>query len=232
MVSRVGVKVLGVTLARGGSVAIKDKNIRSVGGKPMIVWTLDEVKKCKTIDHYVVSTDSAKIAGVVDAQGAQVLNRPEELAQNDTPAIDALIHALDTIETATGEQFDIVADIRVTNPMKLADDIDGCVRKLMSSGADVVCGISQLDDHHPSRIKYLVGDRLADVWPEPSGNRQDLTPTCYIRNGSIYACRASALREGIHFSGGDIRGYVMPSERGINVDSELDLLVCNALLST
>ena len=225
-------RVLGITLARGGSVAVPKKNIRMVAGRPLIEWTIQEVNKCKLIDRYVVSTDSEEIADIVQDLGVEVINRPDFLAMDNTPAIDALIHTLDTVEHIYGEEYSIVADIRTTNPLKLASNIDGAIQKLFSSGADVVCGVSRLDDHHPARIKTIVGDRLIDVWPEHSGNRQDLTPDVFIRNGSIYAVRTTALREGIHFTGGDIRPWLMPQERGVNIDSELDLLICETLLSS
>ena len=226
--------VLGITLARGGSKGVKDKNIRIVGGKPLLAWTIKQAQEAKQIDRYLVSTDSAHIANLAREWGAEVINRPAHLATDSAPSIDALIHGLDVAEKHFGMEFDVVADIRTTNPLKSSDDIDECVRKLMSSGADTVCGVSKLGDTHPARIKTMLSDgRLVDVWPEPSGgNRQDLIPDCFIRNGSIYVTRVNALREGIHFSGGDIRGHLMPLERSVNIDNELDLLVCEALLST
>jgi CMP-N-acetylneuraminic acid synthetase len=224
-------RVLGVTFARGGSVGVPQKNIRSVGGKPLIAWTLEEAKKCKMLDEYVVSTDDQAIANVALEHGVPVYEEPYSDGTN--PLLERILWLLDLLEEA-GEEYEALVDIRATNPLKSADDIDACVRKLMSSGADVVCGISKLDDHHPARIKQLVaGDRLVDVWPEPTdGLRQSLKPDVYIRNGSIYACRVSALREGIHFTGGDIRGHIMPLNRSVNVDTELDMLVCEALLTS
>ena len=182
-------KVLGITLARGGSKGVRDKNIREVAGKPLLVWTIEQALEAK-LDEYVVSTDSARIAAVARKHGATVIMRPDELATDTATSISALIHALDTSERAYSTEFDIVADIRNTNPMKLAYDIDGAIRKLIATGADCVAGVTKLEDHHPSRIKMIVEDRLVDVWPEPEGgNRQDLKPDVYIRNGSIYAVR-------------------------------------------
>ena len=220
--------VLGATFARGGSVGVPRKNVREVGGKPLIAWTLQEALKCTTLDRYVVSTDDEEIAEVARQYGVEVIEEPYSDGTN--PLLERIIWLLNKLD----EEYEILVDIRTTNPMKLASDIDACVRKLMTTGADVVCGVSKLDDHHPMRIKQMVaGNRLVDVWPENiSGLRQDLHPPVYIRNGSIYACRVNALYEGIHFTGGDIRGYEMPAERSVNVDGELDLLICDALLSS
>ena len=132
-----------------------------------------------------------------------------------------------------GVTYDAVADIRCTNALKTYEDIDGMVQMLVETGADVVCGVTRLEDHHPSRIKMMMPDKkLVDVWPEPkSGLRQDLTPEVYIRNGSVYVVRMSALMAGIHFQGGDIRGFEMPEERSLNVDSEMDLLATEVMLA-
>ncbi len=210
-----------------------NKNIRGVAAKRLLEWTIEQALEAK-LDEYVVSTDSTQIAAVAREYGATVIMRPDELATDTATSIDALIHALDITEMLAGQpEFDIVADIRNTNPTKLAYDIDGAIRKLIATGADCVCGVTKLEDHHPSRIKMIVEDRLVDVWPEPEGgNRQDLTPDCYIRNGSIYAVRTTALREGIFFLGGITRPWVMPIERSVNIDTELDMLVCEALLTS
>ena len=223
---------LGITLARGGSKGVKDKNIRTVGGKPLLAWTIQQAQEAKKLDHYIVSTDSPSIAAVAREWGAEVIFRPAYLATDEAPSIGALIHGLDVAENLFSMEFDVLADIRNTNPTKLPSDIDGAIEKLIRTGADCVAGCTKLEDHHPSRIKMIVEDRLVDVWPEPEGgNRQDLAPDCYIRNGSIYAVRTAALREGVFFLGGVTRPWLMPLERSVNIDTEQDMLVCEMLLT-
>jgi len=225
--------VLGVTLARGGSKGVPRKNIRTINGKPLLAYTIEEALKSKFINKYVVSTEDKEIANVAHRYGADVINRPEELADDDTPSIDAIKHALIVSEDMWGS-FDVVADLRCTNPLKTVEDIDGAIGKLINTGADVVVGVSKLEDHHPSRIKRIFQDRLIDfAWPEdPRGQRQDLKPDAYIRNGSIYIVRASAIMEGIHFLGTDeIRPWIMPLERSVNVDTELDFKLIEVMLS-
>jgi len=225
--------VLGVTLARGGSKGVPRKNIRPINGKPLLAYTIEEALKSKFINKYVVSTEDKEIAAVAREYGADVINRPEELADDNTPSIDAIKHALIVSEDWWGS-FNVVADLRCTNPLKTVEDIDGAIEKLIRTGADVVVGVSKLEDHHPSRIKRIFQDRLIDfAWPEdPRGQRQDLKPDAYIRNGSIYIVRASAIMEGIHFLGTDeIRPWIMPLERSVNVDTELDFKLIEVMLS-
>lgn len=227
-------RVLGITCARGGSKGVPNKNIRDVAGKPLIAYTIDEAKRATLLSRYVVSTDSQEIADVAKSYGAEVpFLRPTPLAYDWTPTYDVLKHALGWAEKDEGEEYDAIADIRCTNPFKVALDIDGAIDKLFKTGADAVIGVSKLEDHHPSRIKRIVNDTLLDFsWPEPpGGNRQDLSPDAYIRNGSVYIVRRTAFMEGIHFDGSfNIRPWIMPPERGVNIDTEYDLLLADVML--
>lgn len=224
-------KVLGITLARGGSKSVPGKNIAVLNGKPMLAYTIEEALKSRYVTRYVVSSDSDEVLEIAREYGADVIKRPEYLAQDDTPTWDALKHALDYCESDV--LYGIIADIRCTNPLKTVDDIDGAILKLVKTGADSVIGVSKLDDHHPYRIKRLFKDRILDFGGiEPSGfNRQDLKPDAYIRNGSIYVSRRAAFMEGVHIRGSDeTRPWVMPPERSVNVDTELDMLLVDTLL--
>ena len=224
-------RVLGLTMARGGSRGVPRKNVRMVAGKPLLVWTIEEAMKSKMLDRYIVSTDDVEIRDIAAKNGAETPFM-EPHSDGTGPLAKRILWVLDQLEEH-GDYYPIVADIRCTNALKTWQDIDACISMLLRTGADVVCGITRMEDHHPSRLKQMMPDgRLVDVWPEPeSGLRQDLRPPVYIRNGSIYVVRTQALREGIHFQGGDVRGYEMPIERSINVDTELDLLATEVMLN-
>ena len=226
---------LGITLARGGSKGVPGKNIKLLAGKPLIAYTIEEALKSTLVDYYVVSTDSEEIASVAKRCGAEVVVRPKELAQDNTPTLPALLHALEYMESDLDEKlnFDIVADIRCTNPFKTARDIDGAVDKLVRTGADAVIGVCKVTDKHPSRLKRVFRDRLLDIWPEPaSGNRQDLTPDAYVRNGSVDSVRRIALEEGVHIRLSDnVRPWIMPEERSLNIDTEMDFMIAEVLKS-
>ena len=225
-------RVLGITLARGGSKGIPRKNIRNLNGIPLLAHTILEVRLCKMLDEYVVSTDDREIASVAEEYGARVVMRPPHLAQDTTPTLPALIHALEEVEN--GERFGVVCDLRCTNPFKLASDIDGAIDKLIRTDADAVIGVCRVEDGHPARLKRIFQDRLVDIWPEPrSGNRQDLEPPVYIRNGSIYVVARDALEKGVHIQLSDnVRPWIMPKERSINIDEEMDFLLAEALFDS
>ena len=118
-----------------------------------------------------------------------------------------------------------------TNPLKTASDIDGALQKLHVSSADSVVSVVRVWDHHPSRLKYIEGDRLRDFYPEiPESRRQDLEPPAYVRNGSIYAfTRASFERTGRRL-GDDVRPYVMDESRSVNIDEPIDLEIARIMI--
>jgi len=226
--------VLGITLARGGSKGVPHKNIRMVAGKPLLAYTIEEALRCTLITKYYVSSDDEKILRVARKYGANTIKRPPELAEDTTPHQDALLHALEEAERIDGVHYDVVADLRTTNPFKTSVDVDGAIQKLIRTNADCVAGVSKLEDHHPARIKMIYNDRLVDVWPEPvGGRRQDLTPDVYIRNGSVYVVKSDNLRAGRFFIGSDlvVRPWYMPEERGVNIDTETDLLFAEAIIN-
>lgn len=220
-------KVLAITCARGRSNGVPHKNIKSIAGKPLLAWTIQEAKKSKYIDKYVVSTDDPDIADVARSYGVDVIARPTELAEDKTPIRDVLLHAMDMFP-----DFEYVVDIRTTNPLKTVNDIDGCIETLFKGG-DMVCGVSRVEDQHPSRVKRIVNGVLVDFWPENTGNRQDLKPPAFIRNGSVYVSWADHLRQRVdlYFSGDNIRPWVMPPERSVNIDTPYDFLVAEAMLN-
>ena len=86
--------VLGITLARGGSKGVPRKNIRMIAGKPLLAYTIEEALKCTLLDRYIVSSEDDEILAVAKEHGAETVKRPRHLAQDDTPHIPALIHAV------------------------------------------------------------------------------------------------------------------------------------------
>ena len=118
-----------------------------------------------------------------------------------------------------------------TNPLKKVEDIDGVIEKLHETKADSVVSVVRIWDNHPSRVKYIENDRMIDFYPEiPESRRQDLTPSAYVRNGSIYAMTHKQLHTYSERLGKDTRPYIMPEERTINIDEPIDLELARILL--
>ena len=221
-------KVLAVTLARGGSKRVPKKNIYPICGKPLLQYTTDEVKESKYVDKYLVSTDSSEIIEVCGELGVDWVERSAAAAIDTATTATALFDVLNRVNY---KDFTYLVEIMCTNPLKVVEDIDGCIEKLDETGADSVVSVVRVWDYHPSRVKYIEDDRLKDFYPEVlETRRQDLTPPAYIRNGSIYATTMVSFFKTKVRLGEDTRPYIMPEERTINIDEMIDLYVAEEVI--
>lgn len=214
-----GKKVVAITLARGGSKSIPKKNIVDLNGRPLIDYTVEEVKKSKFIDEYYVSTDDEDIIEYCKSKNVNYIERPAELASDTAKSSDALIHGIKDIDCY------YIVEVMATNPLKTVEDIDGCIELIEEKNVGSVVSVCRIFDQHPSRVKYLNENGvMMDFYPEePESRRQDLKPPAYIRNGSIYAMRKSYLLDcGARYTKRSV-AYVMPNERTVNIDEPADL---------
>lgn len=227
-------RILGVTLARGGSKSVPRKNIALLNNIPLIAYTITEAKRSKFLTRYIVSTDDIEIQKVAIQYGAEApFLRPTELASDNSSSVDAIQHAVAWVEDEEGSTYDYVVELMCTNPMKTSNDIDTAIEKLIETGADSVIGVHKLEDHHPIRIKKIIDDRIEDFClPETlETRRQDLKPEAYIRNGSIYALRRDHLMvEGKRYGSNNSRPLIMSPEKGVNVDSYIDFKLAEILI--
>jgi CMP-N-acetylneuraminic acid synthetase len=226
-------KVLAITLARGGSKSVPNKNIKKILGKPLIYYTIKEVLKSKYVDDYIVSTDSKKISEVAKKYGAKVpFLRPKNISNDKSAPQDALIHALNKYEKLTKIKFDYIIEIMCTNPLKNHQDIDLCIKKLDVTKSDTVISVQRLFDHHPIRIKKIKNDRIKDfiLKENERTRRQDLKPHAFIRNGSIYAISRKTLVKHRSKVGKISRPYIMPDHRSINIDEKIDFYIAELMI--
>lgn len=226
-------KVLGVIPARGGSKGVARKNLRELGGRPLLAWTAQAALSASRFSRVVLSTDDDEIAEVGRSLGLDVpFRRPSELATDAARAIPVIQHALGEVERLDSNTYEVAVLLQPTTPFRTAADLDGAIELLEASAADSVISVVAVGGHHPARMKYLEGDRLLDPpFCEAFENqpRQELREM-YIRNGAIYATRSSVIRLG-SFKGTDCRAWIMPPERSVNIDTELDFEYAQWLLS-
>lgn len=221
-----GKTVLAITLARGGSSKVPRKNIVDINGRPLLAYTIDQVKLSVYIDRYLVSVDDEEVAKVCEQEQVESFRRSDKNATDTATSADALLEIVELFS-----DYHYIVEIMCTNPLKIVDDIDGCIEKIEATGSDAVVSVVRIYDHHPSRAKYIENDRLMDFYPEvPESRRQDLSPPAYVRNGSIYAMVCSSLLSTGQRLGKDTRAYIMPEERSINIDEPVDLIVARELM--
>ena len=212
--------------ARGGSRGVPRKNLRTVAGKPLLAWTILEAQKAKGLDRLILSSEDAEIIAVAKGYGCEApFVRPAELARDETPGIEAVLHAL---EQAQG--YDIVVLLQPTSPLRLAVDIDGCVEMMIAQRAPACVAVSEAAQNPYWMYTLGAGLRLKPlIEPERHHRRQDL-PAVYMVNGAGYAAEIEWLRKARTFLTEETVAYLMPQERALDVDSEQDLMLAEGML--
>lgn len=234
MADKTAPKVLAVIPARGGSKGVPRKNIRLVCGKPLIAYTITTALAAKHWFHRViVSTDDPEIAHIARDYGAEVpFLRPAELAGDHVPTVPVLQHAVRFVEAQENIAMDWVCLLQPTEPFRTAEDIAGALTLGFEGGCDSVISVTQVFATHPILMKRIENNRLLPfVIEEKEGTRrQDYQPPAYMRNGAIYLTRRDVLMKQNSIWGEVIRPYVVPHERSVSVDTELDLKVVEILM--
>lgn len=219
-------KTMGLIPARGGSKGIPGKNIKPMAGKPLIAWTIEAALRSDLLDAVVVSTDDTEIAAVARRVGAMVpFLRPTALAQDSTPGIDPVLHALDLLP-----EFTAVLLLQPTSPLRTTADIDACLRLARNRQAPSVVSVSE-PDTHPYWTYRLGSDQSLQQFLDspPVTRRQDLPPV-FALNGALYYAQSHWLRQGRRLVGAETLAYVMPRERSVDIDNLLDWRMAELLL--
>ncbi|MET3105555.1 CMP-N,N'-diacetyllegionaminic acid synthase [Oxalobacteraceae bacterium GrIS 2.11] len=220
-------KILALIPARGGSKGIPRKNIRTLAGKPLIAWTIEAALRCPALSSVVVSTDDPEIAAISTQCGASVpFMRPPELAQDDTPGMAVVLHALQHLP-----EFDAVLLLQPTSPLRSSADIDAILAMAAEQQAQCIVSIAE-PPHSPYWMVSLNGDqRIKKIIDLPDVTRRQALPAAYAINGALYFARCDWLRDQQSFLTEDTLGYVMPPERSLDIDTPLDWKIAELLLS-
>ena len=220
--------------ARAGSKGVVDKNIRPLAGKPLIAHTIGQARDSRMFDVIAVSSDGERILECAREWEADlVVKRPAELAGDSSAKIPAIVHCAKEAEERTGTIFDIIADLAVTSPLRTVDDIRSALELLESSGApNVLSAAPAADSPYFNIVERDEENRLhlSKQLDRPVLRRQD-APPCYALNGAVYvwtrqslfAANEAVVRE-------DSELYMMPPERSLDLDTEIDFQVAQALM--
>lgn len=227
-------RVLAVVPARGGSTGIKLKNLRKVGGVPLVARAGHVAQALEFVDRAVVSTDHDEIARVASAAGlALPFMRPAHLSGPAVADWDVLVHALTEVERLDGCAYDTVVMLQPTSPLRTPDQVRRAVALLVEGGHDAVWTVSETDSKaHPLKQLALAGDGTLALY-DPAGAqvvaRQQLAAV-YHRNGIAYAMTRSCLVEQKTIMGRRTAGLVIEGPVA-NIDTELDLAWAEFLLA-
>lgn len=218
--------------ARGGSKGIPRKNLVLLNGKPLIQYTIEAALASHYVDAVLLSTDDQEIVEIAKRLGVDCgYRRPVELAADNTAMIDTVEHGLLWFEQTLSRMPDEVLLLQPTSPLRTVSDIDGAVEVFRSEGADSLVSVQPMAEHP---CECVVGGQGGwnFLFPPPEGavRRQDYKDNYYFINGAIYLARTTTLLKKRQFvDEGKSILYVMPRERGIDIDTPLDLTVAEAI---
>lgn len=216
---------------RGGSKGIPRKNLKDVGGKPLVVWTIEQALASTKDLRVIVSTEDAEIAEVARTAGAEVIDRPAELAQDTTATEPVILHVLDVL-AERGEEPETVMLLQATSPVRRPGTIDRALTQLEETGVDSLVGVvpqtpflwwTARDGHGPT----------ADFDVDHRPRRQELTEDQmrYRETGSLYVTRPWVYRERNNRIGGEIGLFIMDEVEGVDIDGPLDLALAGKTLT-
>lgn len=225
-------KILALIPARGGSKGLPRKNVRLLAGKPLIAWTIEAALNCACFARVIVSTDDTEIADISKSYGAEApFQRPLELAGDQAKSIDVAIQAIKWFEER-GEYFDLIALLQPTSPLRNTSDIQNALSLFNLKKAGAVVSVCECE-HSPLWMNTIGEDlSMRDFLVKSALNQNRQVLEQYYRlNGAVYLADIQYLSTNYGFFGPRTYAYIMPQERSVDIDSELDLKFVEFLLS-
>lgn len=223
-------KIIAIIPARGGSKGIPKKNIKPLLGKPLIVYTIESALRSKYLDRIIVSTDDKEISQISKNAGAEVVERPEKLAEDKTPAYMAIKHAVDYLQKAEKYESDIVIMLQPTSPLRGKEDIDRAIELFLKNKCESV--ISACQSEHSAYWSFKIKNKYLE--PILGGKylklmRQDLPNVC-TPNGAIFISTIENILKYKGFYCKKILPYIMPQDRSVDIDSEIEFNLAESLI--
>lgn len=226
--------IVALICARGGSKGVPKKNLRLLGGKPLISWAIGQAREVARVRRVIVSTDSTEIAEVAIAAGAEVpFMRPAELAQDNSPEWLVWRHALDHLKQSANVLPDVLLVVPATAPLRAVQDLERCVDEFEKGAADMVITVT---DAHRSPYFNMVTARpdgtVGLVIPpsRPIVRRQDVPEVFDMATVAYVADPRFVMNCGGIFEG-RVRKVYVPPDRALDIDTLTDFRIAECLLS-
>lgn len=215
-------RILAIIPARGGSKGIPEKNIKLLDSKPLLSYTNEIALQSKLLTEVIVSSEDDKIIEIAKTLGVQVpFVRPTELAQDNTPTIDVIIHALEWYKNKN-IFFDAVCLLQVTSPFRTVAFLDKAIEKFIQTGCDSLVSVQKVPHEFNPHWAFEVNDdgnlKIATGETEIISRRQEL-PMAYHRDGSIYITKTEVLLQQHSLYGKSISYIESDPEFYVNIDT-------------
>lgn len=218
-------KILAIIPARGGSKGVPRKNIKLLNGKPLLAYTAEIALKSKYFTEIIVSSEDKQIMDMAKSLGIQVpFVRPMSLAQDDTPTLEVIIHALQWYENRK-VYFDAVCLLQVTSPFRTVEFLDKAIEKFIESGCDSLISVQKVPHEYNPHWTFEVNSdgslKIATGEAEIIPRRQEL-PSAYHRDGSIYITKTEELLNKHTLYGKSTAFIEFESDFYVNIDTMQD----------
>jgi len=224
-------KVVCVIPARGGSKGVPRKNIKILGSKPLIAYTIEQALQSKYIDRIVVSTEDREIADISRQYGAEVpFMRPVVLAGDQVATIDVLLHAINWLEEDK-YAFDIIVLLHTTTPLRAVKDIDSCIEMLLGTKADNIFSVTEAHRNPYFNMVEINQNGKVQLSKKGTFTSRQSAPKVYDMNSSIYVWWKDLLKKETKIFLENSQVYVMPKIRSIDIDDDIDFRIAEVVMA-
>lgn len=220
-------EIISIIPARGGSKGIPLKNLKLLNGKHLLDYSVEASLKSKLINRTIVSTDNYKIFRRAERLGADVIQRPKQLATDSASIESVIMHCLDYLRRKGDYIPDIIVLLQNTSPLRTVKHIDEVIEIFLKSKYDSM--LSGYNSHH---FLWKIKNEKAvpiNYNPKKRPNRQQVNNQ-FVENGAIYITKYRAFKKNKCRISGKIGMYEMPEEMSIDIDTKLDLLKANQIM--
>lgn len=227
--------VIAFIFARAGSKGLPNKNLRRLGGVPLVGRAVLAAKECRYVDRVVVSTDSPQVAEAAEEFGAEVpWLRPADLATDATPEIEAWRHAIANFDGAGSETtFRTFLSVPATAPLRTAGDLDKCIDLFQEGDCDIVVTGTPASRHPSFNMLTIDARGFARLPMAPSSRiarRQD-APEMWDMTTVAYVTTPRYILSAQNLLAGRVRLVEIPKERAVDIDDDVDLAIAECLLA-
>jgi len=221
-------RIFSFVFARGGSKGIPKKNLLEIDGIPLVGHSINMSKSINNVERTFLSTDCDQIANAGEKYGAEIIKRPKNLAEDDSPEWLAWIHAINFAKLAYGD-FDVFLSLPTTSPLRATIDVKNCLEKITHPNIDAVITICESNRSPWFNMVKKDNEKLSLLISENKIYRRQDSPISYDITTLAYVLKTDFIRVANNIWEGNVVGVEIPRERSIDIDNYLDYEIANYL---